>query len=99
MDGFQTIDPGNSVVKPQRSPRTSLLEVPGSPPLLSEFQDVPHGDPFYGYIETAHTHNIISGYSCGSGCLVFRPGNSATRGQICKIVYLAVTSGPPATRP
>jgi enterochelin esterase-like enzyme len=43
VDGVSMIDPGNSVVKPQRSPRTSLLEAPGSPPLLSEFQDVPHG--------------------------------------------------------
>jgi enterochelin esterase family protein len=43
VDGFQTIDPGNSNIKPQRSPRTSLLEVPGSPPRLSEFQDAPHG--------------------------------------------------------
>ncbi len=43
IDGFQTLDPGNAVVKPSRTPRTSLLEVPGNPPRLSEFQDVPHG--------------------------------------------------------
>jgi hypothetical protein len=47
-------------------------------------------DPFYGYVETAYAHTIISGYSCGPGCLEFRPGNNATRGQICKIVYQAV---------
>ena len=33
----------NSAVKPSRSPRTSILEVPGDPPRLHEFQDVPHG--------------------------------------------------------
>src|SRR6266516_1520397 len=43
IDGFQTLDPGNAVVKPSRTPRTSLLEVPGNPPRLSEFQNVPHG--------------------------------------------------------
>ena len=62
-------------------------------PPTPTFQDVPADHTFYTYIETAYHHNIISGYSCGSGCLEFRPGNSATRGQISKIVYGAV-SGP-----
>jgi hypothetical protein len=39
------------------------------------------------YVETAHAHGIVSGYTCGSGCLEFRPGGNATRGQISKIVY------------
>jgi enterochelin esterase family protein len=43
VDGFQTLDPLNSAVKPMRSPRTSILEVAGDPPRLHEFQDVPHG--------------------------------------------------------
>jgi len=43
VDGFQTLDPLNPAVKPMRSPRTSILEVPGDPPRLHEFQDVPHG--------------------------------------------------------
>jgi enterochelin esterase family protein len=43
VDGFQTLDPGNPGVKPMRSPRTSILEVPGDPPRLHEFKDVPHG--------------------------------------------------------
>jgi enterochelin esterase family protein len=43
VDGFQTLDPGNRDVKPMRSPRTSILEVPGDPPLIHEFRDVPHG--------------------------------------------------------
>jgi hypothetical protein len=64
---------------------------PITPPQQPTFQDVPATDTFYGYIETAYAHNIISGYACGAGCLEFRPGNNATRGQICKIVYLAVT--------
>jgi len=44
IDGFQTLDPGNPAVKPGRSPRTSMVEVPGQPPLLHEFDAaVPHG--------------------------------------------------------
>jgi hypothetical protein len=55
------------------------------------FRDVPETDPFYAYIETAYSHNLISGYGCGVGCAEFRPGKNATRGQISKIVYGAVT--------
>lgn len=44
IDGFQTLDPANSAVKPMRSPRTSILEVPGTPPLVHEFNaSVEHG--------------------------------------------------------
>jgi hypothetical protein len=51
------------------------------------FSDVPPSNAFYCYVETAFSHGIISGYSDGT----FRPNNSATRGQISKIVYQAVT--------
>jgi enterochelin esterase family protein len=43
VDGLQMIDPGNPAIKPQREPRTSILHVPGQPPLPHDFQDVPHG--------------------------------------------------------
>jgi enterochelin esterase family protein len=43
VDGLQMIDPANPAIKPMREPRTSILCVPGQPPLLTEFQDVPHG--------------------------------------------------------
>jgi hypothetical protein len=55
---------------------------PGGTP---SFTDVPTTDPFYAYIETAHSHGVISGYADGT----FRPGSTATRGQIAKIVYMA----------
>jgi N-acetylneuraminic acid mutarotase len=68
-------------------------------PTTPTFQDVPLEDPFYGVIETAAAHGVFGGYNCGSpgepcgspGALYFRPSASATRGQIAKIVYLAVT--------
>lgn len=43
VDGLMMIDPGNPAIKPMRTPRTSILAVPGQPSLLCEFQDVPHG--------------------------------------------------------
>jgi enterochelin esterase-like enzyme len=52
IDGVQTIDPSNSAIKPQRSPRTSILHIPGDPPLVWDFQDVPHG--------TVHQHGYQS---------------------------------------
>ena len=59
-----------------------VLDTAGGP----HFGDVAADNPFYGFIETAYNRDIISGYADGT----FRPGNNATRGQICKIVYQAV---------
>jgi outer membrane protein assembly factor BamB len=60
------------------------LQTPAQP----VFTDVPAGSPFYEAIATAACHGIISGYADGS----FRPGAGATRGQISKIVYLALSN-------
>ena len=57
-------------------------------PPTPTFTDVPRSDVFYQSIETAVCHGIISGYSDNT----FRPNNFAFRGQIAKIVYLAVTN-------
>jgi enterochelin esterase-like enzyme len=43
VDGVSMVDPGNYAIKPMRNPRTSILELPGQPPLVHDFQDVPHG--------------------------------------------------------
>lgn len=43
VDGLRMIDPGNSAIKPMRQPRTSILHIPGEPPLIHDFQNVPHG--------------------------------------------------------
>jgi len=43
LDGFQMIDPANTSIKPMRQPRTSILHIPGQPPAMQDFQDVPHG--------------------------------------------------------
>ena len=87
-----TFRPGNDVSRGQICKIVVLAEewelyVPPIP----TFIDVPSTDPFYAYVETAYHHDVISGYSCGMACLEFRPGNNATRGQICKIIYNALT--------
>jgi glucose/arabinose dehydrogenase len=72
-------------------------------PPAGSFADVDPGSPFYSFVETAACRGVISGYSCGGpgeGCDAqrrpyFRPGGSATRGQIAKIVYGALTDAPP----
>ena len=43
VDGLSMIDPGNSWVKPQRWPNTSILHVPSTPPAPWDLQDIPHG--------------------------------------------------------
>lgn len=46
IDGLKVLDPGNPVLKPQRSPTTSILRIPGDS--LHDFREVPHG--------TVHRH-------------------------------------------
>jgi hypothetical protein len=79
--------PGEQITRAQLAKvvvlsRTWAIDTTDGP----HFSDVPDSSPFYGYVETAFNHGTISGYGDGS----FRPGNSATRGQICKIIYNAV---------
>ncbi len=48
VDGVSMIDPGNMNLKPGRSPKTSILYIPGTAPY--DFKDVPHGTVHYhGY--------------------------------------------------
>jgi ribosomal protein L30/L7E len=85
--------PGNNVTRGQLSKMVVLAEGwPMNTPSTPTFRDVPAGSTFYQYIETAFQHGIINGYSCGTDCLEFRPGNDSTRGQIAKIVYLVITN-------
>ena len=81
--------PSNSVTRGQltkivvRGAGWSLITPPNP-----TFRDVAHDNVFYGFIETAVCHGIISGYNDQT----FRPSSYAFRGQIAKIVYLAVTN-------
>ncbi|HUS13535.1 MAG TPA: hypothetical protein VM536_00775, partial [Chloroflexia bacterium] len=87
---------------------------PAENPPAATFADVAPGSAFFVAAETAVAHGIISGYTCGGAgepCdgqnrPYFRPYNNAVRGQLAKIVYLAITgqapapaAGPPKWRP
>ncbi|MBX3746652.1 MAG: esterase [Verrucomicrobiae bacterium] len=52
VDGMTLLDPANPAIKPMRQPRTSILHLPGNPPLIHDFRDVPHG--------TVHHHTYWS---------------------------------------
>ncbi len=52
-------------------------------PQTPTFTDVPRDNAFYGYVEAAHSHQLIDGYGDGT----FRPNASLTRAQIAKILY------------
>lgn len=56
-------------------------------PSQPSFSDVPPDSTFYTYIEVARAHNLVSGYGDGT----FRPGVHATRGQLSKMLYVALT--------
>jgi hypothetical protein len=83
---------GNNVTRAQTCKIVVLAEgwtevCPPNP----TFRDVPTDNPFYCFIETAVSHQIITGYTCGTNCLEFRPYNDVVRGQLSKIVYQAIT--------
>jgi hypothetical protein len=72
-------------------------------PQSNTFEDVELRSPFVRYVETAYAHGLLQGYPCGSPgepCAkpdnkpYFRPYNNATRAQISKVTYLAVTYTP-----
>src|SRR5947209_3596696 len=55
-------------------------------PCTMPFSDVSPSDYFYEAVGWLYCHGAISGYADGT----FRPYNYVTRGQICKIVVLAL---------
>jgi uncharacterized protein YkwD len=83
-----TFRPGAEITRGQLTKAVVLAQAwPLINPPTATFRDVPVGSAFYVYIETAAARHVISGYSDNT----FRPGNPATRGQISKIVYTAIT--------
>lgn len=88
--------PNNEVTRGQLSKIVSLAvgwEIQATEQL---YEDVPSPNPFYPWINTLSRRGVVSGYPCGTRmdepCVLpanrpyFRPGQSATRGQIAKIV-------------
>jgi hypothetical protein len=92
--------PGNQVTRGQLAKMVSnavgLNDDPGGDQL---FLDVPPGSTFYDFVQRLGARGYMSGYACGGqgepcgpGNLpYFRPGGTATRGQIAKIVSNAAS--------
>jgi hypothetical protein len=81
-----TFRPGNNTTRGQLAKIVVLaFNLPINTKNGPHFTDVPLGNPFYQFIETAYNRGLISGYSDGT----FRPNNNVTRGQLCKIVVVA----------
>lgn len=87
--------PGNNITRGQLSKVVALarrLDV--ATPSTIRFADVPLDYTFAGYIEAVAESGIVGGYACGGpnepcdaeNRPYFRPANSATRGQVSKIV-------------
>ena len=64
------------------------------------FEDTPPDSTFFGYVETIVAHGVATGYPCGNPgepCVppsnrgYFRPANNGTRGQLSKMLYLALS--------
>ncbi|HMA37989.1 MAG TPA: S-layer homology domain-containing protein [Chloroflexia bacterium] len=88
--------PGNPVTRGQLA---KIVVAAGGGSLISppspHFTDLPPSSVFYAFVETAVCRGLLSGYADGT----VRPGAGATRGQIAKIVYLAVTAPQPCAQP
>jgi hypothetical protein len=73
------------------APRSDGRDAPAD---TQYFQDVPSGDPFFGYVNTLFLEGIINGYPCGGPgepCVppnlpYYRPGGNLTRAQMAKII-------------
>ena len=86
--------PGSNVTRGQLAKIVSNAAGYNDDPGALNYTDVDPTSTFYDYIQRLTIHNVISGYQCGGpgepcdaeSRPYFRPGASATRGQIAKIV-------------
>ena len=89
IGGYQdgTFRPNNNVTRAQLSKIiVSARAWPLLDPIEPHFTDVPPDNIFYTYVETAQSRGVVGGYGDGT----FRPDNEATRGQLAKMLYVAL---------
>ena len=96
-----TFRPTNNLTRGQMS--KMIVIAMGWPIVTSggpHFTDVGTSNVFYGQIETIVNHGLVSGYDCGSNATepcdsanrrYFRYGNSLSRGQLSKVLSLAIS--------
>jgi hypothetical protein len=93
--------PNNPATRGQISKIVSNAAGFNDPPGLQLFEDVAPGSTFYDYVQRLASRAIVNGYPCGGvgepcgsdNLPYFRPGNSATRGQMSKIAASAFFPG------
>jgi len=86
IDGVAVVDPANPWVKPMRAARTSVVEIPGNPPRLWEWQEVPHG--------TVHQHTYFSKTLGRNRSLhVYTPPGYENKSEKYPVLYLFHGSG------
>jgi hypothetical protein len=91
-----TFRPFNDITRGQIAKMVSNAAGFGEDPGPQIYEDVPEGSPFYVWINRLSIRGHMGGYPCGllpeEPCTppdnrpYFRPSNSATRGQLAKIV-------------
>jgi hypothetical protein len=89
-----TFRPGNDITRGQIAKVVSNAAGFNEEPGPQYYEDVPPTDPFYQYINRLSIRGHMSGYPCGgenepcgsNNWPYFRPYNTATRGQLAKIV-------------
>lgn len=95
----QTFRPSNPISRGQLAKiMAQALQWPYVGRGTTSFADIPETSTFYRYIEAANQLGVVQGYACGGSgepCDAlnrpyFRPGSTATRGQIAKIVATAL---------
>ncbi|MEZ6060041.1 MAG: alpha/beta hydrolase-fold protein [Planctomycetaceae bacterium] len=81
VDGTRMIDPSNRMVKKWFT-LASMVEIPGQPPLQTEFQDVPHGivhRSYYQSTSVGHLRPVV---------VYTPPGYSETSDQLYPLLLL-----------
>ena len=98
-----TFRPGNNVTRGQLTKIVSNAIGLNDDPGEQIFEDVPTGHTFYDFTQRLAVRAYMGGYPCGGpgepcGPLnlpYFRPGNTATRGQVAKIISNAASLSEP----
>jgi hypothetical protein len=95
---------GNPVTRGQIAKIVSNAAGFDDDPGPQAFEDVPPGSTFYDFIGRLASRDVMQGYPCGNPepCMpgdlpYFRPGATATRGQLAKIVSNAANYQEPVT--
>ena len=83
VDGMQVIDAMNSMIKPQRSPSSSILHIAATPPAPWDLQAIPHG--------TLHTHGYQAKALNGAyrELVVYTPPNYVAGSKKWPVMYLS----------